>query len=69
MGVKVRKATFGQSNATRQWSAWRDFSAYTTEELRAIIDEGLKSGLSRLADMVEVKAEARRRIGCVAPNV
>ncbi|MEZ5784633.1 MAG: type II toxin-antitoxin system ParD family antitoxin [Rhizobiaceae bacterium] len=47
--------------AVREWKERRDLLGYTVEELRGLVQEGIDSGPSRLANMEAVKAEARRR--------
>ncbi len=47
--------------AVREWQERRSASGYTTDELRALIDEGLASGPSPFATIEDVKAEARQR--------
>jgi antitoxin ParD1/3/4 len=39
----------------------RELFGYTLDELRALVEEGDDSGLSRLGSMEEIRAEARRR--------
>ena len=47
--------------AVREWQERRGAAAYTTEELRALVEDGLASGPTRFTSLEEVKAEARRR--------
>ena len=47
--------------AVREWQERREAEIYPSDELRALIAEGLASGPSRSASIDEVKAEARRR--------
>lgn len=48
-------------DALRDWRERRAASGYTTEELRALVKEGIDSAPGRFASMEEIKAEARRR--------
>ena len=48
-------------DAVREWKERRDLLGYTVEELRGLVQEGLKSGPSEPHAMADVKAEARRR--------
>ena len=63
----VASGEFGNASevireALRQWKDRRDLHGYTVEELRALWQEGLASGPSRLADLEALKAEGRRRL-------
>ncbi len=50
-------------DAVREWKERRDLLGYTIDELRVLMDEGLKSGASSRSSMQEIKTEARRRLG------
>jgi antitoxin ParD1/3/4 len=48
--------------ALRDWKLKRALRQQGIEEMRHLWQEGLASGPSRLADLAELKAEARRRL-------
>lgn len=51
-------------DALRLWKERRDLYGYSLEELRALIRQGIDSGVSeKFVSMDELKAEARRRYG------
>ena len=51
-------------DALRLWKERRDLYGYSLEELRALIQQGIDSGVSeKFVSMDELKAEARRRYG------
>lgn len=51
-------------DALRLWKERRDLYGYSLEELRALIQQGIDSGISeKFVSMDELKAEARRRYG------
>jgi antitoxin ParD1/3/4 len=49
-------------DALREWKEKRDLLGFSIEELRELVDVGIRSGPSQRATMAEVKAEARRRL-------
>ena len=48
--------------ALRDWKLKRTLQQQEVEDLRRLWQEGLRGGLSRFADVAELKAEARRRL-------
>jgi antitoxin ParD1/3/4 len=48
--------------ALRDWKRRRTLEQKDIEELRRLWADGLESGPGRFTDMVEVRAEARRRL-------
>ena len=48
--------------ALREWQERHAPEDYAVDELRRLVEEGIASGPSQIGTMVELKAEARRRM-------
>lgn len=56
-------------DALRGWKARRALHEMDIEELRGLWSEGLASGPGRFGSIGEIKAEARRRLLAVEPQI